>query len=54
MRLLRAGQVNRLVDRRPGRRVYDEAVREALIVVWEANPVVEEGDGPLSRSRRCP
>ena len=21
----------------PGRRIYDEAVREALIVIWEAN-----------------
>src|SRR5436309_3190107 len=37
MRLLRAGQVNRRSGPRPGRRVYDEAVREALIVVWEAS-----------------
>jgi hypothetical protein len=37
MRLLRAGQVNRRCGPRPGRRVYDEAVREALIVVWEAS-----------------
>ena len=35
MRLLRAGQVTRRCGPRPGRRVYDEAVREALIVVWE-------------------
>ena len=37
MRLLRRGDV---VDRslpRPGRRVYDDAVREALIVIWEAS-----------------
>ena len=37
MRLLRAGQVTRRRGPRPGRRVYDEAVREALIVVWEAS-----------------
>src|SRR5271156_3156865 len=37
MRLLRAGQVNRRSGPRPGRRIYDEAVREALIVVWEAS-----------------
>jgi hypothetical protein len=37
MRLLRAGQVNRRCGPRPGRRVYDEAVREALIVIWEAS-----------------
>jgi hypothetical protein len=37
MRLLRAGQPNRRSGPRPGRRVYDDAVREALIVVWEAS-----------------
>jgi hypothetical protein len=37
MRLLRAGQVNRRRGPRPCRRIYDEAVREALIVVWEAS-----------------
>ena len=37
MRLLRAGQVNRRGGPRPGRRIYDEAVREALIVIWEAS-----------------
>src|ERR1700726_4740585 len=37
MRLLRAGQVTRRCGRRPGRRIYDEAVREALIVIWEAS-----------------
>src|SRR6201987_3483607 len=37
MRLLRARQVNRRSGSRPGRRIYDQAVREALIVVWEAS-----------------
>jgi hypothetical protein len=37
MRLLRTGQPNRRLGYRPGRRLYDEAVREALIVVWEAS-----------------
>src|SRR4029077_2575859 len=37
MRLLRAGQVTRRCGPRPDRRVYDDAVREALIVVWEAS-----------------
>src|SRR5438874_8447668 len=42
MRLLRTGQATRRSGPRPGgprpgRRVYDEAVREALIVVWEAS-----------------
>ena len=37
MRLLRAGPVSGRGGPRPGRRVYDDAVREALIVVWEAS-----------------
>src|SRR5438874_13784061 len=37
MRLLRARQVPHRCGPRPGRRVYDDAVREALIVVWEAS-----------------
>src|SRR5207248_3708444 len=37
LRLWRAVQVNRRCGPRPGRLVYDEAVREALIVVWEAS-----------------
>jgi len=37
MRLLRAGQATRRYGPRPDRRVYDDAVREALIVVWEAS-----------------
>ncbi len=37
MRLLRAGQPNRRSGPRPGRRIYDDATREALIVIWEAS-----------------
>src|SRR6266702_7831094 len=37
MRLLRVGEVKQRSGARPGRRVYGEAVREALIVVWEAS-----------------
>jgi len=37
MRLLRAGQGNRRSGPRSARRVYDDAVREALIVVWETS-----------------
>jgi hypothetical protein len=37
MRLLRSGQVNRRSGPRPDRRVYDQTVREALIVFWEAS-----------------
>lgn len=37
MRLLRAGQCGSRSGPRPGRRVYDAAVREALVVVWEAS-----------------
>ena len=37
MRLLRTGQPNRRFSSRPGRRVYDDATREALIVIWEAS-----------------
>jgi hypothetical protein len=37
MRLLRAGQPSRRSGPRPGRRVYDDATREALIVIWEAS-----------------
>jgi hypothetical protein len=40
MRLLRVGEVKRRSGARLGRRVYDEAVREALIVVWEASTLV--------------
>jgi hypothetical protein len=37
MRLLRTGQPKRRSGPRPGRRIYDEATREALIVIWEAS-----------------
>ena len=37
MRLLRAGPSDRRSAPRPQRRLYDEAVREALIVLWEAS-----------------
>lgn len=37
MRLLGGGQPNQQRGPRPRRRIYDDAVREALIVVWEAS-----------------
>ena len=37
MRLLRAGQPGRRHRPRPARRLYNDAVREALIVLWEAS-----------------
>jgi hypothetical protein len=37
MRLLRGGTPSRQFGPRPGRRVYDVAVRKALVVVWEAS-----------------
>jgi hypothetical protein len=37
MRLLRAGLASRAAGPRPERRVYGEAIREALIVIWEAS-----------------
>lgn len=37
MRLLRAGPSGQDPASRPERRIYDEAVREALIVLWEAS-----------------
>ena len=37
MRVLRAGRDKRPSGPRPGRRVYDAAVREALVVLWEAS-----------------
>ena len=36
MRLLRTGHPGHRCGPRPGRRLYDEAVRDALIVIWEA------------------
>src|SRR5436305_8959002 len=53
MRLLRAGQVNQRCAPRPGRRVYDDAVREALIVVWEASDrICGKRLRPLAQLRR--
>ena len=37
MRLLPAGSSDGLSSSRPDRRIYDQATREALIVVWEAS-----------------
>ncbi len=37
MRLLRQGRGSRKSGPRPERRLYDDAVREALIVIWEAS-----------------
>src|ERR1700736_1984055 len=37
MRLLRAGQPGRRSGPRPARRLYNDAVREALIMLWEAS-----------------
>ena len=37
MRLLHAGQSEERTGDRPGRRLYKETVREALIVLWEAS-----------------
>ena len=37
MRLLRAGLSNGPSSLRPNRRIYDQATREALILVWEAS-----------------
>ena len=36
-RLLRQGKPRQRSAPRPGRRIYDEAVREALILVWESS-----------------
>ena len=36
-RLLRSGLPRKTGGPRPGRRVYDDAVREALVVLWEAS-----------------
>src|SRR3984885_10452442 len=37
MRLLRAGRANRRFGPRPARRLYNDATREALIVIWETS-----------------
>ena len=37
MRVLRLGATVRRAEGRTGRRIYDEAVRDALVVLWEAS-----------------
>jgi hypothetical protein len=37
MRVLPGGQPNQERRSRAGRRIYDDAVREALIMIWEAS-----------------
>ena len=37
MRLLRAGMASGSPGRRPGRMLYGEAIRRALVVIWEAS-----------------
>jgi hypothetical protein len=37
MRALRQGLPDKTGAARPGRRIYDDAVREALVVIWEAS-----------------
>lgn len=37
MRLLRTGVREKLLATRPERRIYDEAVRQALVLLWEAS-----------------
>jgi hypothetical protein len=37
MRVVRSGQPGRRSGPRPQQRLYDDAVREALVVVWEAS-----------------
>ena len=36
-RLLRTTKARRRSDPRPSRRIYDEAVRESLVLLWEAS-----------------
>ena len=36
-RLLRTAKASRRSDPRPGRRIYDDAVREMLVLLWEAS-----------------
>ena len=37
MRVLRSGATRRRAEGRAGRRIYDDAVRDALVVLWEAS-----------------
>src|SRR4029453_11249308 len=53
MRVLRGGAANRRSAPRPERRLYDEAVREALIVLWEASDrVTTDGHDSYPRAIR--
>ena len=36
-RLLRGGRASKRHDARPERRIYDDAIRQALVVIWEAS-----------------
>ena len=40
MRLLREGRTGKRFGPRLARRVYDDAVREALVVLWEASDCI--------------
>jgi hypothetical protein len=42
MRLLREGRTGKRSGPRLARRVYDEAVREALVVLWEAGSAASD------------
>ena len=68
IRLLRSGEPAESSGPRPERRIYDEAVREALVVIWEASdrvcgkrlrplvPILVEAmerHGHLRAGRRC-
>src|SRR5215213_9126871 len=37
MRALRQGVLDKAGGARPGRRIYDDAVREVLVAIWEAS-----------------
>jgi hypothetical protein len=43
MRVLRSGPTGSRHGPRPGRRIYGEAVREALILLWEASDFTSAG-----------
>ena len=54
MRLLRSHSRTVRSGPRPERRVYDDAVREALIVIWEASDrICQAAEGPGSSAGRC-
>jgi hypothetical protein len=54
MRLLRGGAPAEPSGQRPSRRVYNDAVREALLVMWEASDrICQAVEGVDSRPARC-